>query len=457
MTGTTFVRCACRGEDGKQLGAKCPELANRRHGTRMVGLYLETSAGRIKYRRTVGPAASTTQTQAKAALEQISDLVKLGRDAATIARIGDLIVAAKSGPLPEVADVRRRLGLAGDLTGAQSTRELFEEWFAAKRRWRESTRKSHREHLDQHILPVIGDIAAERLNNAHVWSVFERIEARNAALAAGTLKAAPGQRKPQVLSLQTQHHIYATIRAALNWAVRNRKLAFNPAAGVELETVPKHEVTVYDAEQIVRFLSATRDDRLAVGWRLILLLGMRRGEMLGLRWAGVHLDDEHPYLEVTDTVLQLGGKVIAGKPKTWAGERTVFLDPDTVGLLKAHRTAQASERLAWASAYADHDLVFAREDGTPYRPDQVSATFKKLAKAADLPVIRLHEGRHSAATLALASGEDIKKVSHLLGHSTTAITQNLYTHVTPKVAQDTVTRMARLIALPKRDGEAESV
>jgi integrase len=133
------------------------------------------------------------------------------------------------------------------------------------------------------------------------------------------------------------------------------------------------------------------------------------------------------------------------KPKTAAGERTVSLDPATVTMLKALRKRQAAERLAAFGAYDDQGLVFAREDGSPVPPDYVSRHFSTLAAAAGLPRITLHQGRHTAASLALEAGVDIKIVSEQMGHSTTRITQDLYQHVRRSVAGDAATKVARLV------------
>lgn len=442
MNGSIFTRCACRGEDGKQLGASCPELSKRNHGVRCLVVRLETTKGRIKHRRTVGSAKTTTEKQAKVDLEHISDLVKLASDADTATRVGDLIVAAGSGPLPAVEDVRRRLGLAGDLTGAQTVRDLFEEWFAASSRgWRVTTVKSYRDKLSQHILPVIGDLRLDRLNAGHIEFVFDRIDVRNTAIEAGTAKG-------KTVGPTTQRHVHGVIRAGLRWAVRQRKLTFDPSSGVTLCRVERVERTVWDADEISTFLAHVADDRLAVMWELFLLRGLRRGEALGLRWSNVDLEARR--LRIDSSLLQVSGKVITGTTKTAAGTRWVSLDAETCDALRSHRARQNAERLAWAGAYEDNGLVFAREDGTPVRPDVVSRRFRALAADAGLPGIRLHDTRHSAATLGLAAGIDIKVVSDLLGHSTTAITSNLYSHVLPKMQDDAAERMAGLVTRPKR-------
>lgn len=132
---------------------------------------------------------------------------------------------------------------------------------------------------------------------------------------------------------------------------------------------------------------------------------------------------------MTRPILQLGGTIVESRPKTRAGERRVSLGPVSLVLLKAQRTAQKRERLAWAGAYEDNDLVFCREDGSPLSPAWVTRHLYRLAAAAGLPRIKLHEGRHTAATLGLETGLDEKVVSEQLGHSSTRITRDLYTHV----------------------------
>jgi len=407
--------------------------------------------GRRRLKRAVGTAKNTSKAEAEKVLEQLNDLLKLADDLPTRARIGDFIRHAtrRTGPLPQVRDVRRRLGLTGDLAGTETTGELLEAWFTSRRPgWRASTVKSYREKLDQHILPVIKDVPAERLNEIHIAVVFTRIEERNAEIV--TAREAGEKVSARVVGISTQHHILGVVRAALNWGVRQRKIRFNPALGLDLAPRTREPVVVYDAEQVRVFLEHAEavHDRLALLYRLVLLRGMRRGEAVGLRWSGLDLDAG--IARIARPILQLGGKITEGRPKTKAGERVVSLDRATVAALKAHRSRQNSERLAWGKAYQDDDLVFAREDGTPIRPDYVTEHFKRLAGDAGLPVIRLHDGRHTAASLGLLAGLDIKIVQDQLGHSTSAFTRDLYTHVVPALRDDAAERVAALVELPIR-------
>jgi integrase len=148
--------------------------------------------------------------------------------------------------------------------------------------------------------------------------------------------------------------------------------------------------------------------------------------------------------------LEIGGKIERSMPKTKAGECWVSLDGETVALLWEHRKRQAKDRLAAGSLWQGNDLIFCREDGSPLRPGfMVTKQFYRIAEAAGLSRIRLHDGRHTAASLALEAGVEMKVVSHQLGHSSTKITSDLYTHVRPAVSLDAAERVAEIIRLPE--------
>lgn len=151
-------------------------------------------------------------------------------------------------------------------------------------------------------------------------------------------------------------------------------------------------------------------------------------------------------MRIARPILQLGGKIVEDTPKTRAGRRTVSIDAETAELLSTHRKRQQTERWEWGELYQDNDLVFAREDGSPIPPDRVTNRFKAIAAAAGLPVIRLHDGRHTAATLALEAGIDRKVVSDQLGHSTTRITEDLYSHVRKAVHDASAAKVVELLS-----------
>jgi integrase len=170
-------------------------------------------------------------------------------------------------------------------------------------------------------------------------------------------------------------------------------------------------------------------DRLAAFYQLAAATGMRIGEVAGLAWADVHLDS---------------GYLTVRRAKTAAGRRRVELDPGTVAALRAHRRAQAAERLAFGAGYRDHGLVFTRSGGEPLNPDAVSLQFKRRAARLGLPVIRFHDLRHGWATLALEAGEHPKVVAEQLGHASVKVTLDTYSHVTPGMQRGAVARVAGL-------------
>lgn len=191
------------------------------------------------------------------------------------------------------------------------------------------------------------------------------------------------------------------------------------------------------------FLKGTSDDRLSGLWVLMAGTGLRRGEAIGLRWDAVDLDKNQ--LHVSRTLITVGSEIVWSTPKTSRGRRSVALDSSTVSALRRHRARQAQERLSFGSNYNESSLVFAREDGSPLHPKSVSDEFQRRAKQVGVPVIRLHDLRHSYASLALQAGVQTKIVSERLGHVSTSITSDIYQHVTPGMQADAAEAIGRLL------------
>lgn len=323
------------------------------------------------------------------------------------------------------AQIRAGIGDTARLTVG----EYLEQWLASKRRLRPSTTKSYAEHIRLYLLPEIGDVRLQSLSAQHIDHMFARI--------------ASAQR-PKPLSAATMRRIHSTLRTALNAAVRRRLIPYNPAAQVELPSEDRGPVVVWSPEQLRTFLSRTKDDRLYALFHLVALTGLRRGEVCGIRWEDVDFDMR--VVRVRQQVVQLAGRCHIGPPKTKSGTRAIALDAVTTEVLREHRARQDAERAHCADAWVRSGLVFTREDGTMLSPNYVTRHFRELAHQARLPSIRFHGLRHTAASVALAAGVAMKTVSDRLGHSTTGITADLYTHVSPAVAQDAADRIADVIA-----------
>lgn len=175
---------------------------------------------------------------------------------------------------------------------------------------------------------------------------------------------------------------------------------------------------------------------------MIVLRGARRAEAVGFRWSAADLDAG--YITVDRPVLPIGGEITEGHAKSKAGERRIYLDAETIRLLRVHRRAQLAERLRASTAWQDNDLIFCRAAGSPWPPDYVSRRFRAIARDVGLPVIKLHEGRHSAASLARDADVDPKIRQEQLGHATAAMSDH-YTHVLADAHLDAVEAVAKLV------------
>ena len=447
---SVHVRCAC------PAGQKCPDLWrkdgswNARHGSAGFACRVPTSSG-TKLVKRFGYAS---KAEARAAGGHVGELLALaGADTGTRARIGDLIAATKRGaPLPAAEDVRRRLGLGLDPGQPGVTAgEWLDSWVAGKRRTRRpSAVRSYEMHIRVWLKPQLGHIALERLNASHIEDVFSRISQFNAEVerqrAEGrALISIDGDERaqPRICGPSTQRRIFATLRAALNAAVRQRQLSWNPCAGVELDPEAPAEAQRWSPAQAAAFIAATADDPMGLMFRIAVLRGARRGELCGLRWASADLDAG--MLTIVATVLQLGGKLVTGgRPKTRAGERLIFLDAETAGLLRQWRKAWLAMRMRAGAAWEDNDLIFCQPNGRPWNPDHVSRRFRRLAQDAGVPVIKLHEARHSAISLMRDAGVDQAIRMREAGHSDTEVADR-YTHVMMEAHQAAAEQVAALV------------
>jgi integrase len=333
-----------------------------------------------------------------------------------------------------VEDVKRGLVLG---TGPGSPGVSFgagwAEWLSGKRRLRRSSRE-RLEQIGAHwLLPVLADVPVEKLNGAHCTAVFDRIEVINAAITASRGRAAPMSTwtatpapAPGWPAPPPQHRVYAALREYCNFEMkRTRRLAFNPVYAVELPAEVTPEAQTWDADQVKVFMAASADHPLHLMFRIVLLFGPRRGEAVGMRWSDV--DTDAGTIRVERPLLLGSDGVYESTPKTRAGARTYWLDPLTTKLLDQHHKDQRKARMAAGPAWADHELVFCHEDGSPWRPDHVYRRFQAIARAAGLPVITLHEGRHTAVSNQWGAGVDPELTQRTVGHATAAMTRH-YTH-----------------------------
>jgi integrase len=297
-----------------------------------------------------------------------------------------------------------------------------------------TTFRGYSDIVSNRIIPHLGDVQLAELNEGDIARMNSTLRSSGRQNGAGGLSEA---------SLQ---HTHVVLRKALKDAVIGahgpKLLLRNPADDVQRPRRRRTEMHVWSADELRRFLDETRRDRLHPCWVIAATTGLRRGELLGLRWADV--DFGRQVLSVKRSRVAAGYDVSEGTTKTGLGRR-VDLDPDTVTVLRRHRACQLEERMAWGEAWADTGLVFTREDGNGLHPHTVSQAFERSVRRADVPVIRFHDLRHTHATLMLGAGVHPKVVQERLGHASIQITLDTYSHVIPGMQADAAVKVGALV------------
>lgn len=237
--------------------------------------------------------------------------------------------------------------------------------------------------------------------------------------------------------------IHGVLRAALAEAERMELVSRNVAKAVRPPTLAspgRRALTVAEARH---FLVVVADDRLEALFVLALVMGLRRGEVLGLTWNDVDLDART--LHVRRSVQRVGGRLRLVEPKTHSSRRPVPMPATAVDVLTRHRERQAKERVAAGEVWQDNGLVFASTVGTLLEPRNVSRRFNQLRDRAGLPWLRLHDLRHGCATFLLAAGVEPRTVMEILGHATIRMTMETYGHVLPERLHAAAEAIARLL------------
>ena len=280
-----------------------------------------------------------------------------------------------------------------------------------------STAASYKANIARYLRPAIGHERVQALSPSRLSLMFKDLSEH-------------GGQDGKPLSPRTVQFARAVLRRAMNDAVLDRLIEVNPVIGTKRPRVDKPRHVTWTGQQLQTFLGALPDtDRLAPLWTLALASGMRRGELLALRWSDVDL--ETGLIAVERSVTQVGLDRIYTTPKNHE-RRDVNVDARTVAVLKAWRMVQLSERLAWGEAYQGEDgMVFTWQDGRPVRPDYVTKAFVTSQAGIDVPRLKLHEARHTHATILLRAGEAVHIVAKRLGHKDASVTLNVYADAVP--------------------------
>lgn len=241
-------------------------------------------------------------------------------------------------------------------------------------------------------------------------------------------------------SPSTVRQTYTVLRSVLETAVRDGLMASNPAGKVKRPGVPRTEARYLTVPQVAALLAAAEGSRFAPLLRLLAATGLRRGEALALRWSDVDLTSG--LLRVRGTLSRVEGHLVIGEPKTERSRRDVPLSPATVLLLRSVKATQAGERLKAGSVWVETGHVFTTANGSAVDPRNALRAISTAAKASGMTDVGLHTLRHSAATAMLEAGVPLRTVSELLGHSSVAVTGDVYGHVSTEGARSAVERLS---------------
>jgi integrase len=220
--------------------------------------------------------------------------------------------------------------------------------------------------------------------------------------------------------------VHAVLRAGLQNAMRDELVTRNVAKLVQVPT-PRYEVgRGLTPEQARTLIEAAKADRLSALYVVAVYLGLRRGELLGLQWEHVDLDEET--LQVVQTLQRVDGQLQLLPPKTRTSRRTIPLPSPVVEALRSHKVAQGKERLAAGARWVDTKMVFSTIVGTPIEPDNLSRSWYQVRKVLDAPLPRFHDLRHTCVTLLLTEGVAPHIVQQIVGHSGIDVTMTIYAH-----------------------------
>jgi integrase len=479
--GHIFKRCGCRDpRTRKALGNACPKLRrpngawSSEHGVWHYQLELpRTPAGRRQLRRGGFPNGR----DASAELEHAGKLLDLaGRDRARRAEIAELLLATvRAGkPLPHVDTIRQRIQADVPLEQAPTVAAYLTEWLAGLT-VDENTVRGYESHVRMHLIPHLGHLRLDKLKPRHIKAMFAKIKARNANILEARASDDPdvraGVRGIRPTGPASCQRIRATLRKAINDAlVEELFVGANPAALVktpgdralpivwEPERVARWKATgeipgpvmVWTDEQVAQFLdyAAEHAPDLHPMFHFIAYRGPRRGEACGLRDSEVRLGKKEA--TINNQIATIGSTPVQKPPKSRAGNRDLIIDDDTAKVLAAYKARRATWQLAAGADWPDTGLFFVRPDGRAWHPSSVSQRFRRLIKRCGMPPIRLHDLRHSAATIALAAGVDIKVVSEQLGHTTTTLTRDTYQSVVKQLHRDAADAVAKKITNQRR-------
>ena len=334
--------------------------------------------------------------------------------------------------------------------------EWFNVWIEEyqKTSLRATTWESYKMQIDKHILPAIGHLHLSQLQTYHLQTLYNDKQKDGARLDG---KSGP-------LSARSVRYIHMICHACLDQAKKEGRITNNPAEAVKLPADKTKELEFFDTEQVKAFLSEARKTNHFAAYFLALNTGLRRGELLGLRWSDI--DMKNGYISVNRSLVRVNGEQKFQEPKTKRSKRTIGVTKSVIDELKFHRKRQSDLMKEAGEAWENNNLVFCNELGKPLNPRTFARHYERLIqrynreiekegqiKGLDvkeiegkkLPVISFHGLRHTFATLSLQQGTDPRTIQEALGHHKVAFTLDVYSGVTDKMKQEATDKIGSLL------------
>jgi integrase len=324
-----------------------------------------------------------------------------------------------------------RKGEAGSDNPRCTFEQLSIRFLAAKKLSKEATtHRLYERTLKQHVLPVIGHMKARDVKPQHVAHILESATNKSRTTANG---------KP--LGGTSLRNVRTLVKAVLGYGVKQGVLHRNVGDLVEPPALPHTERSFIEIEDLNRLLECAEGTEISTVIVLALCTGLRRQEICGLKWAD--FDPVTGHIMVKRAAKVVDGQVVIGNVKSSRSARTEVVDDHMVELLRRQRLSQLERRLSLGLGNPGQDgFIFERPDGLPCNPNDMSRAFSRLVRRHRLPAMRLHDLRHSNASLRHASGSSLKDISSGLGHSNINITANLYVHLFAGATREQAERLS---------------
>ncbi len=306
-----------------------------------------------------------------------------------------------------------------------TTGEWLDTWLEhyARPVMRTTTYNNYETLIRLHIKPYIGEVKLNKLTTLQIQKLYNKL------LSEGRFDRPEAKDQPKGLSGKTVRNIHTVIHSACEKAIVERLLAVNPTKGCRLPKKERTEMKVLPPEKLADFFREAKETGVFELYYLDLSTGLRRGELLGLKWSDINFETR--MLEVKRQIQRINGVIQETAPKTHNAYRKILLPSETIQILKAYKEQQTIES----------DYVFPSPTGEIMEPDSARKMLKRVLQRAGLDEMRFHDLRHTFATLALQNGVDVKTLSGILGHYSAGFTLDTYAHVTAQMQEDAANKM----------------